>query len=61
MSTIQAARAFALVGDRYHNSDYIRTGLKKTLVEELGLAIDFTDEVELLNGETLAQYPLLIV
>ena len=37
------ADAFALVGDRYHNSDYIRTALGKTLVEEAGLSIDFTD------------------
>src|SRR6185312_17441796 len=25
------ATAFALIGDRYHNSDYIRTGLSRTL------------------------------
>jgi hypothetical protein len=55
------AAAFALVGDRYHNSDYIRTALGKTLVREAGLSIDFTDEVTSLNSETLRGYRMLIV
>ncbi len=55
------ATAFALVGDRYHNSDYIRTGLGKTLVREAGLSIDFTDEVTLLNTDTLQHYRMLIM
>lgn len=38
---------FALIGDRFHNSDYIRTALRKTLVQEMGLKIDFTDDVDL--------------
>src|SRR4051812_47313797 len=53
--------AFAVIGDRYHNSDYIRTALGKTLVRELGLTIDFTDEVTLLNADTLHHYKLLIL
>ena len=53
--------AFALIGDRYHNSDYIRTGLSKTLVEEIDLQIDFSDDINLLNAETLARHALLIV
>jgi type 1 glutamine amidotransferase len=53
--------AFALIGDRYHNSDYIRTALGKTLVGELGLTIDFTDEVTHLSAATLADYKLLIL
>jgi hypothetical protein len=55
------ATAFALVGDRYHNSDYMRTGLGKTLVRDAGISIDFSDEVKLLNAENLAAYKLLIV
>jgi type 1 glutamine amidotransferase len=55
------ATAFALVGDRYHNSDYIRTSLTKTLVEGAGLSIDFTDEVKLLSNETLKNYKMLII
>lgn len=57
----EKSTAFALIGDRYHNSDYIRTGLKKTLVKDLGLSIDFTDEVSLLSAETLSGYELLII
>lgn len=55
------ARAFALIGDRYHNSDYIRTALTRTIVKELGISVDFTDETSLLNAETLQGYEALIV
>jgi len=55
------ATAFALIGDRYHNSDYIRTALKRTIVREMGISVDFTDEVELLNEKTLDGYKLLII
>ena len=55
------ATAFALVGDRYHNSDYIRTGLNKTLVKDAGMSIDFTDEITMLNAENLKGYRMLIV
>jgi type 1 glutamine amidotransferase len=55
------ATAFAVIGDRYHNSDYIRMALGKILVKELGLSIDFTDEVSLLSAETLNDYQMLII
>src|SRR5678815_232015 len=57
----EKATAFALIGDRYHNSDYIRTALNRTLGIEAGLAIDFCDEVRMLNAETLQGYRLLIM
>ena len=53
--------AFALIGDRFHNSDYIRTGLGKTIGEDCGLDIEFCDQVERLNAETLASQQLLVV
>ncbi len=53
--------AFALIGDRYHNSDYIRTALGKTLVKNMGLSIDFTDETKALTAKALAGYKLLII
>jgi hypothetical protein len=53
--------AFALIGDRYHNSDYIRTGLGKTLGKDLGVSIDFCDEVKRLDAEELRGYKLLIM
>jgi hypothetical protein len=55
------ATAFALIGDRYHNSDYIRTALTRTVAKELGVSVDFTDETSLLNAETLDGYQALIV
>lgn len=57
----QKATAFALIGDRYHNSDYIRVGLGKTLGQGLGLSIDFCDEVKMLAAEQLAGRRLLII
>src|SRR5258708_1561008 len=55
------ATAFALIGDRYHNSDYIRTGLLRTIEREMDVTVDFCDEVKMLNAETLKGYKLLIV
>ena len=43
----QKAAAYGLIGDRYHNSDYIRTGLNRTIAKDLGVSIDFCDEVGL--------------
>lgn len=55
------ADAFALIGDRYHNSDYIRTALNRTIAEPLGVSIDFCDETNRLSSETLENYKLLII
>jgi type 1 glutamine amidotransferase len=55
------AMAFALIGDRYHNSDYIRIGLTRTIAKQMDVSIDFTDETSLLNAETLDGYKMLIV
>jgi hypothetical protein len=57
----QKAAAFALIGDRYHNSDYIRTALNRTIARELDVSIDFCDETKNLTAETLNGYRLLIV
>ncbi len=55
------ATAFALIGDESHNSDYIRSGLTGTLVQDAGLSIDFTDEEKLLSYENLKHYRILII
>src|ERR1700731_2215143 len=55
------AMAFALIGDRYHNTAYIRTGLRRTIDREAGVSIDFCDEVRMLDAETLDGYKLLII
>ncbi len=33
------ATAFALIGDRYHNSDYIRTALTRTITREMDISV----------------------
>ena len=57
----EKATAFALIGDRYHNSDYIRIALGKTIGKDAGISIDFCDEVKSLDAEGLQGYKLLIV
>jgi len=61
LRSAQKATAFGLIGDRYHNSDYIRTALNRTIAKDLGVSIDFTDETKSLNPETLNGYKLLII
>ncbi len=56
-----SATAFALCGDESHNSDYIRTALTATLVEDGGLPIDFTDQEKLLTYDNLRKYKILIM
>ena len=55
------ATAFGLIGDRYHNSDYIRVALNRNITKDLGVSIDFTDETKMLTEEALDGYKLLIV
>lgn len=57
----ERAVAFALLGDRYHNSDHYRTAFGKTFVRDMGLAMDFSDEVSLLNDEHLSRYEVLVI
>lgn len=60
-SAARKATAFALIGDRYHNSDYIRIGLTRTIAKQMGVSVDFTDETSTLNAETLDGYKVLII
>lgn len=55
------ATAFALLGDRYHNSDHYRTAFGRTLVEGAGLSIDFSDDYTLVNADHLSRYRMLII
>src|SRR5216683_6000167 len=55
------ATAFALCGDESHNSDYIRSALTSTLVEDGGLSIDFSDQEKLLTYDHLRKYRILIM
>jgi len=53
-------RALALIGDRYHNADYIRVALNR-LFRELNLPIDYTINYDQLSARLLASYRLFVV
>lgn len=55
----QRRRALALIGDRYHNSDYIRVSLDK-LFGELGLPVDYTTNYDHLSRSLLQNYQLFV-
>lgn len=57
----QKGAAYGLIGDRFHNSDYIRVGLTRTIQKDLDLEIDFCDETKNLTAETLRGYKMLII
>jgi len=52
---------FALIGDRWHSFDYIRTALTRTLVKEAGASVTFTPDYTLLTREILAEHRLLLM
>ena len=52
-------RTLALIGDRYHSSDSIRTSLDR-LFEELGLPIHYTANYDELSANLLKPYQLFI-
>jgi type 1 glutamine amidotransferase len=54
------ARALALIGDRYHNADYIRVSLDK-IFRELDIPIDYTIQYEHLSARLLQDYQLLLI
>jgi type 1 glutamine amidotransferase len=54
------ARALALIGDRYHNSDYIRVALDKVF-HELNIPIDYTIHYEHISAALLKNYQLLLI
>lgn len=52
-------RVFALIGDRYHNSDYIRVSLDR-LFGELNLPVDYTVNYDHLSRSALEDYQLFV-
>ena len=53
-------RALALIGDRYHNPDYIRVSLDK-LFGALNMPIDYTMDYTALSAQLLRPYQLFLV
>src|ERR1700756_47532 len=52
-------RVLALVGDRYHNPDYIRTSLDPVF-KELDIAIDYTIAYDQISAEMLKNYQVFL-
>jgi type 1 glutamine amidotransferase len=53
-------RALALIGDRYHNPDYIRVSLDKVF-KDLGIPIDYTIQYDQISRTLLKNYQLLVI
>jgi type 1 glutamine amidotransferase len=54
-----AARALALIGDRFHNSDYIRVALDKVF-KELNIPIDYMIQYDQISANLLKGYQLFL-
>ena len=54
-----APRALALIGDRYHNPDYIRVALTR-MFEGLNIAVDYTADYGALSSTQLKNYQLFV-
>jgi type 1 glutamine amidotransferase len=52
-------RALALIGDRYHNPDYIRVSLDRVF-KEVGMPVDYTILYEELSAGLLRKYQLFV-
>jgi type 1 glutamine amidotransferase len=53
-------RALALIGDRYHNPDYIRVSLDKVF-KDLNIPIDYTIQYDQISASLLKDYQLLLI
>jgi type 1 glutamine amidotransferase len=53
-------RALALIGDRYHNPDYIRVSLDRVF-KDLAIPIDYTIQYNQLSAAMLKDYQLLVI
>ncbi len=52
-------RALALVGDRYHNPDYIRVALNKVF-KDLNIPIDYTIQYDQISANLLKDYQIFL-
>jgi type 1 glutamine amidotransferase len=53
-------RALALIGDRFHNADYIRVSLDKVF-KDLDIPIDYTIQYDSISADLLKNYQLLLI
>lgn len=59
-AAVKGVRALALIGDRYHNADYIRVSLRR-LFSELNIPLDLTIEYENISPNLLKQYQVFLI
>lgn len=52
-------RVLALIGDRYHNADYIRVALDRVL-DGLNVTVDYTIDYRQLSASALANYQIFL-
>jgi hypothetical protein len=55
----QRPRALALIGDRYHNADYIRVSLDRVF-RDVGIPVDYTIQYDQLSRDLLKNYDLFL-
>jgi type 1 glutamine amidotransferase len=55
----QRPRVLALIGDRYHNPDYIRVSLDRVF-RDVGIAVDYTILYDQLSRDLLKNYDLFL-
>jgi hypothetical protein len=53
-------RALALIGDRFHNPDYIRVSIAKVF-KELNIPIDYTIEYDKISADLLKNYRIFLI
>jgi type 1 glutamine amidotransferase len=53
-------RALALIGDRYHNPDYIRVSLDKVF-KDLHIPVDYTIQYDQISESLLRNYQVLVI
>src|SRR3984957_7773561 len=58
-TTDKSPRALALIGDRFHNADYIRVSLDRVF-KEVGIPIDYTILYDKLSRDLLKDYQLFL-
>jgi len=56
---INRPRVLALIGDRYHNSDYIRVALTK-IYDGLNVSVDYTIDYDRLSRDLLKDYQVFL-
>lgn len=51
----------AMIGDRWHSFDYLRTAFTRTLVKEMGIPARFTPDPTEISRESLKHFKMLLI